>query len=149
MHDYKSNCSKHNIDSSYMPCKMFYISREVVFISVWFLFSEAVFFQNNFGMKTDTPPKDSCQKIFNVQNKGKCMMSCLAALDVHYMFSYNEGQETCLCCKDLTGSDVISPGWETFVPRKFIFFIISDIRKFLQIIFFQTIDAFILINQHK
>ena len=115
-----------------MPCKMFYISREVVFISVWFLFSEAIFFQNNFAIKTDTPPKDSCQKIFNVQNKGTCMMRCLAALDVHYMFSYNEDQEACMCCKDLSGKDVISTGWETFVPRKFIFFIISDIRQLLQ-----------------
>ena len=63
------------------------------------------------------------------------MLSCLAALDVHYMFSYNEDQEACLCCKNLSGSDFISPGWETFVPREFIFFIIIDIRKFLQIIF--------------
>ena len=102
--------------------KMVYILPKLVFISLGFLSGEAIFSQNNFGLKTDTPPKDSCQKIFNIRNKGKCMMSCLAALEVHYMFSYNEDQEACMCCKDLSGSDVIGPGWETFVPRKFIFF---------------------------
>ena len=101
---------------------MVYILPKLVFISLWFLYSEAIFFQNNFAIKTDTPPKESCQKIFNVQNKGKCMLTCLAALDVHYMFSYNEDQEACMCCKDLSGSDVIDPGWETFVPRELIFF---------------------------
>ena len=111
---------------------MVYILPKLVFISLWFLYGEAIFFQNNFAIKTDTPPKESCQKIFNIQNKGKCMLSCLAALDVHYMFSYKKDQEACLCCKDLSGKDVISPGWETFVPRKFIFVIISDIRKLLQ-----------------
>ena len=88
-----------------------------VLLFVWW----SCLFQHNFGMKTDISPKDSCQKIFNIQKKGKCMMSCLAALDVHYMFSYNEDQETCMCCKDLSGSDVISPEWETFVPREFNF----------------------------
>ena len=108
---------------------MVYILPKLISISLCFLSGEAIFFQHNFGMKTDTPPKDTCQKIFNIQNKGTCMMSCLAALDVHYMFSYNEDQEACMCCKDLSGSGVINPGWETFVPRELIFFItISDVR---------------------
>ena len=95
------------------------------------LCGDSIHFQSNFGIKTGKFPKDSCHEIFNIENKGKCMLSCLAPLDVHYMFSYNEDQEACLCCKDLSGSDVISPGWETFVPREFIFFIIIDIHKFL------------------
>ena len=98
---------------------MFQRFHEIMLFFHLLLCGDSILFQSNFGIKTGKFPKDSCHEIFNIENKGKCMLSCLAALDVHYMFSYNEEQEACLCCKDLSGSDVISPGWETFIPREF------------------------------
>ncbi|XP_022311379.2 uncharacterized protein LOC111116676 [Crassostrea virginica] len=96
---------------------MFQRFHEIVLFSPLLLCGDSILFQSNYGIKTGKFPKDSCHEIVKIENKGKCMLSCLAALDVHYMFSYNEEQEACLCCKDLSGSDVISIGWETFIPR--------------------------------
>nr|XP_022312457.1 uncharacterized protein LOC111117596 [Crassostrea virginica] len=33
------------------------------------------------------------------------------------MISFNNDQQTCLCCEDLSGSDVTSPGWKTYLPN--------------------------------
>lgn len=93
-----------------------------------FLFHSSIYLFNNKAadidihqaIRTVKYPKESCQQILNVQSTRLCFIGCLHSMDVHYLFSYNEEQKMCLCCKELSGSDIKIPGWKTFAPREYI-----------------------------
>ena len=82
------------------------------------LYCQTFLSTSEFGDTSELYPKSSCLEINNVETTGRCFMGCLNALEVHYMFSYNEEQAVCLCCFDLSGYDATSSQWKTFIPRE-------------------------------
>lgn len=69
--------------------------------------------------KTHESPKSSCVEISNILGIERCAVKCLNTIATTYMFSVNKNQRKCLCCPDLTGSDITDPEWESFIPRKY------------------------------
>ena len=88
--------------------------------SIYLYNSKAADIDIHQAIRTVMYPKESCQKILNVQSTRLCFIGCLHSMDVHYLFSYNEEQKKCLCCKELSGSNITNPGWKTFSPREYI-----------------------------
>lgn len=81
------------------------------------LISDSTQWVNLYGEKTATYPKSTCSEIpYNVLSASSCFQRCLGTLRIHYMFSYSKDQHTCLCCADLSGDDLVSPQWISFVP---------------------------------
>ena len=92
----------------------------LIYPSIYLYNSKAADTDIHQAIRTVKYPKESCQQILNVQSTILCFIGCLHSMDVHYLFSYNEKQKMCLCCKELPGSDIKNPGWKTFVPREYI-----------------------------
>lgn len=81
------------------------------------LISDSTQWVNLYGEKTATYPKSTCSEIpYNVLSAASCFQRCLGTLRIHYMFSYSKHQHTCMCCADLSGDDLVSPQWISFVP---------------------------------
>lgn len=76
-----------------------------------------MFSHKSFSEKTATYPKSTCSEIpYDVLSAASCFQRCLGTLRIHYMFSYSKDQHTCMCCADLSGDDLVSPQWISFVP---------------------------------
>eukprot|EP00105_Crassostrea_gigas_P002472 XP_011415016.1 PREDICTED: uncharacterized protein LOC105319257 [Crassostrea gigas] len=81
------------------------------------LISDSTQWVNLYGEKTATYPKSTCSEIpYDVLSAASCFQRCLGTLRIHYMFSYSKDQHTCMCCADLSGDDLVSPQWISFVP---------------------------------
>lgn len=88
-----------------------------MFLTVNLWISDSTQWVSLHGERTATYPKATCSEIpYEVLNAASCFQRCLGTLRIHYMFSYNKYQRTCLCCEDLTGIDLVSPLWTSFVP---------------------------------
>ena len=60
------------------------------------LYCQTFLSTSEFGETSELYPKSSCLEIDNVETTGRCFMGCLNALEVHYMFSYDEEQAVCV-----------------------------------------------------
>nr|XP_034319353.1 uncharacterized protein LOC117687213 [Crassostrea gigas] len=88
-----------------------------MFLTVNLWISDSTQWVSLHGERTATYPKATCSEIpYDVLNAASCFQRCLGTRRIHYMFSYNKYQRTCLCCEDLTGIDLVSPLWTSFVP---------------------------------
>lgn len=84
---------------------------------IYLLINDSTQWVNLYGEKTSTYPKSTCSEIpYNVLSAASCFQKCLGTLRIHYMFSYSNDQQTCMCCADLSGDDLVSPQWNSFVP---------------------------------
>ena len=90
----------------------------VLLLSYFIFYVETMKTQSNYALKTARYPRRSCLQIVNIPSKRVCFIRCLNTLDVHYMFSYNQILQYCMCCQDLSGSDITDNDWETYEPRK-------------------------------
>lgn len=91
--------------------------RCTVFLVIHILYNNsAIAFQSFYGVRTNEYPKSSCQAIANINSTGKCLGTCGFILDRIIMISHDESTHICMCCKNLTGSDIIGSNWRTFVP---------------------------------
>ena len=97
------------------------IAVSVLLLSFFIFYGETMKPESNYAIKTAHYPRTSCHQIVNIPSKRVCFIRCLNKLDVHYMFSYNKILQSCMCCQDLTGSDITDKGWETYEPRKLCF----------------------------
>lgn len=84
-----------------------------------FLSSNAAQIASFYVEKTYESPKSSCFEITNILGIERCAVKCLNTIATTYMFSVNKNQRKCLCCPDLTGSDITDPEWESFISRKY------------------------------
>lgn len=90
-------------------------------LSVFLLCCDVLVVESVFGEKSDLSPKTSCLTINNVETTGQCFMRCLNAFEFHRMLSYNGDHKICICCVNISGSDVIEYQWMTYIPRKYDF----------------------------
>lgn len=74
--------------------------------------------QSFYGVRTDENPKSSCHRITNIESTGKCLGTCGTIIDRIVMISHDESTNTCMCCNNLTGTDIIGSIWKTFSPGK-------------------------------
>lgn len=74
-------------------------------------------FNSYYGIQTSEYPKRTCHKIDNIRSKGQCLGTCLTTMDRIVMTSHHASIKTCLCCSDITGSDIKGPHWKSYVPR--------------------------------
>lgn len=81
-----------------------------------FLSSNAAQIASFYVEKTHESPKSSCVEISNILGIERCAVKCLNTIATIYMFSVNKNQRKCLCCPNLTGSDITDPEWESFIP---------------------------------
>lgn len=80
------------------------------------LISDSTQWVNLYREKTATYPKSTCSEIpYDVLSAASCFQRCLGTLRIHYVFSYSKDQHTCMCCADLSGDDLVSPQWISFV----------------------------------
>lgn len=84
--------------------------------------SESTVFKSQYVIKTIKYPKTSCHRIANIRSKSKCVGTCATTMDMLVMISHDEYTKTCMCCNEITGSDIIGPNWRSYVPCKYLFF---------------------------
>ncbi|XP_052692703.1 uncharacterized protein LOC128170978 [Crassostrea angulata] len=81
--------------------------------------SGSTVFKSYYGIKTNEYPKSSCHRIDYIRSKGQCLGACVTTTDKIVMISHDESTKTCMCCNDITGSDITDPTWKSYVPRSF------------------------------
>eukprot|EP00105_Crassostrea_gigas_P005211 XP_011418727.2 PREDICTED: uncharacterized protein LOC105321934 [Crassostrea gigas] len=69
-----------------------------------------------YGERTNDYPKSSCLDIGKFQSTGRCLQVCGNTLDMLIMISHNMETHACMCCDDITGSDIIGSNWKTYIP---------------------------------
>lgn len=79
--------------------------------------SGSTVFKSYYGIKTNEYPKSSCHRIDYIRSKGQCLGACVTTTDKIVMISHAESTKTCMCCNDITGSDITDPTWKSYVPR--------------------------------
>lgn len=97
---------------------MFKISYSVVVLATTILCSTETYLKMFYGERTNDYPKSSCLDIGKFQSTGRCLQVCGNTLDMLIMISHNMETLTCMCCDDITGSDIIGSNWKTYIPRK-------------------------------
>lgn len=95
------------------------ITYHAMYLLLNFLLNNAAQITSFYVEKTPEYPKSSCVEITNIGSIERCAVKCLNTIAITYMFSFNENQRKCMCCLDLTGSDITDPEWESFIPRKY------------------------------
>lgn len=91
----------------------------ILLLVIHILYNKTAFaFQSFYGVRTDGYPKSSCQAIANIESTRGCLGTCGIILDRIVMISHDESTNICMCCNNLTGSDIIGSNWKTFVPGK-------------------------------
>lgn len=91
----------------------------VVFLIINVLYKAASCFDSLYAVRTNEYPKTSCQKYANIETDGRCLGTCGITKDIIVMISHDETTKTCMCCSDITGSDITGPNWKSFVPCKY------------------------------
>lgn len=76
-------------------------------------------FDSFYAMRTNEYPKSSCHKISNIETAGKCLWTCEISVDTIVMISHDIATKICMCCNDITGSDISASNWKTFVLRMY------------------------------
>lgn len=71
-------------------------------------------FESFYGLRTTDNPKTSCLKFANIETAGRCLGTCGITMKAMDMISHDQYSKTCMCCSDLTGSD-ITGHWKSFV----------------------------------
>ena len=91
----------------------------VLVVSTFFMCCEMHEMESMYGERYDLYPKTSCLTINHTETTVTCFLRCIYALEGHQMFSYSEDYEVCMCCADLSGSDVTGFNWQTYIPREY------------------------------
>lgn len=86
--------------------------------------NEATGFKSFYGIKTDEYPKSSCHKISEIKSKGRCLEICGTTINNVAMISHDESTKVCMCCSDLTGSDLSGLNWKSYIPGKCVFLLL-------------------------
>eukprot|EP00105_Crassostrea_gigas_P040753 XP_019924901.1 PREDICTED: uncharacterized protein LOC109619399 [Crassostrea gigas] len=94
---------------------MFKISYSVVVLAIIILCKET-YLKMFYGERTNDYPKSSCLDIGKFQSTGRCLAVCGTTLEMLIMISHNMETHTCMCCDDITGSDIIGSNWKTYIP---------------------------------
>lgn len=77
-----------------------------IFLIITILYNKtASCFDSFYGVKT------------NIESAGRCLGTCGITINRTVMISHDETTKTCMCCSDITGSDIAGPNWKSFVPR--------------------------------
>lgn len=93
-----------------------------VFLVVHIILNEATVFNDVLAVQTNDYPKSSCHTISNIKRKTKCLTTCVTSVDEIVMISHDESTNTCMCCSDISGSDITSPNLKSYVPCKYFIF---------------------------
>lgn len=75
--------------------------------------NEAPEFNNYFAIQINDYPKSSGHKISSKERKFRSLRTCLNTMDMLVMISHDESTKTCLCCSDITGSDITGLNWKS------------------------------------
>ena len=98
-----------------MSNRMYYV---LVLFTV-FLCGEMLEMESMYGERYDLYPKTSCLTINHIETTARCFLRCINAMDGYQMFSYCKDYKVCMCCADLSGSDVTGFNWQTYIPREY------------------------------
>lgn len=90
----------------------------LVFLVLNALRNEATGFRSFYGIKTNDHPKSSCNTISYTISAGRCLATCGIIMDKVVMISHDKSTKKCMCCNDITGSDITGSNWTTYIPRK-------------------------------
>lgn len=90
----------------------------VLVMFICFIRSEATGFKSHHAIKINENPKFSCHKIANIKSKNICLGTCRIKMNRIVMISHDRSTKACMCCNDITGSDLIGPNWKSYVSRK-------------------------------
>lgn len=80
-----------------------------LFLVVHIIRNEAAGFNSYFAIQINEYPKSSCHEISNIKSKFRCLGTCSIIMDMIVMISHDESTEACMCCSDITGSDMTGP----------------------------------------
>lgn len=72
-----------------------------------------------YALRTNENPKTSCHKFANIETAGRCLGTCGITKDIIVMISHDKTTKTCMCCSDLTGSDITGLNWKSFIPCEY------------------------------
>lgn len=97
---------------------MLQISYSVIVLATIILCSKEAYLKMFYGERTNDYPKSSCLDIGKSHSTGRCLAVCGTSLEMLIMISHNMETHTCMCCDDITGSDIIGSNWKTYIPRK-------------------------------
>lgn len=95
-----------------------------LFLVVHIIPIDATVFNSIFAIQTNDYPKSSCHKISNITSTSTCLGTCVITVDRIVMISHDKSTNTCMCCNDITGSDITGPNWKSYVPSTCKYFII-------------------------
>lgn len=104
----------------------------IVFLIMHILYNKTTScIESFYGVKTNEYPKTSCHKIANIEIAGRCLGTCGTRVDRMVMISLDKSTKTCMCCSDITGSDITGPNWKSYVPRtcEYFFYLSSSYCK--------------------
>ncbi|XP_052693543.1 uncharacterized protein LOC128171795 [Crassostrea angulata] len=87
-----------------------------LFLVVHIIHNEATVVNDVFAVRTNDYPKSTCHRISNIRSKGQCLGTCIISVDRNVMISHDESTNTCMCCNDITGSNIIGSNWKSYVP---------------------------------
>nr|XP_022311390.1 uncharacterized protein LOC111116695 [Crassostrea virginica] len=97
-----------------MSNRMYYM----LVVSNVFMCCEMLQTESMYGERYDLYPKTSCLTINHIETTARCFLRCINAMDGYQMFSYCKDYKVCMCCADLSGSDVTGFNWQTYIPRR-------------------------------
>lgn len=125
---------------------MFKSSYSVVVLAIIILCSKETYLKMFYGERTNDYPKSSCLDIGKFQSTGRCLAVCGTTLEMLIMISHNMETHTCMCCDDITGSDIIGSNWKTYIPRKWK---LNDLFSFLLDIIKAVLSFFCSLTNSK
>lgn len=100
----------------------------IVFLIITILYNKMVScFGSFYGVRTNENPKISCRIIANIETDVRCLGTCGITMKTIDMISHDLSTKTCMCCSDLTGSDITGPNLKSYVPRtcKYLIYLIK------------------------
>lgn len=78
---------------------------------------ESTILKDVYAIQTNELPKSSCHEISNIQIESRCLGTCVNTMDDIVMISHDDSTETCMCCNNFTGSDILGQNWKSYVRR--------------------------------
>lgn len=90
----------------------------IVFLILNILYNKtASCFDSFYALKTNKYPKSSCHKIASIESGRTCLGTCVVTMDSIAMISHDKSTKICMCCSDITGSDIVGLNWKSYVPH--------------------------------
>lgn len=80
-----------------------------LFLDVHIICNEAAEFNDYFTIQINEYPKCSCHEISSIERKFRCLGTCLDIMDMLVMISHDKSTKICMCCHDITVSDITDP----------------------------------------